>query len=75
MKAGEPNHADRSRPKPVGSLRQSQGCTLMAWMKRPMNQVSEYWYMGSMLASDEIAKKRIDAFHAVVVYLAFWDQF
>ena len=42
----------------------------MAWMKRPMNQVREYWYMGSMLASDEIAKKRIDAFHAVVVYLA-----
>ena len=44
---------------------------MMAWMKRPMNQVSEYWYMGSMLASDEIAKKRIEAFHAVVVYLAF----
>ena len=40
----------------------------MELTKRLMNQVREYWYMGSMLARSEMEKKRMEECTAIGLY-------
>ena len=53
------SHVERLRDI-VGELSQHVRTYVHTWMYRLMNQVSEYWYIGSMLAKSEIQKNSME---------------